>query len=229
MRALGAPTTRARLRASARFDRGRRRAALAIARVRVVARASDKGESSGFLSQLKRLNPFAKKDESAAIERRRTERSRDVVPKDVTEALFGKGVGGKLMGALVNNVAGAIREQMSESMAQSQAAYDEATRQVRFDRGLRDALGGGEIQCGPIMSQSSSSVVVNGAKSTRAVIAFRAVSSSGRGAVVQAESDGGAVNVVARTDMGQVIQLGAGSSAGATYDIDPNDVDVIDV
>ena len=228
MRALGAPTTRARARAPARLDRGRHRAVVAIARSRIVTRASDESESNGFLSQLKKLNPFAKKDENAAIERRRTERSRDVVPKDVTEALFGKGVGGKLMGALVNNVAGAVREQMSESMDVARATYDEATRQVRFDRALKDALGG-EVQCGPIMSQSSSSVVVNGAKKTRAVIAFRAVSTSGRGAVVQAESDGVDVSVVARTDMGQMIQLGAGSSAGATYDIDPNDVDVIDV
>jgi len=227
MKAVGASTTASRGDAVTVRDRTRGGAVIARARGRVVARANGADEGDGWMRQLRKFNPFAKKtDERAVIERRRNER--DVVPKDVTEALFGKGVGGKIMGALVNNVAGAIREQMSESMDVARETYDAATRQVRFDRALMEALGG-EVTCGPIVSQSSSSVVVNGAKTTRATVAFRAVSASGRGAVVQAESDGVTVRVVARTDVGQVIELGAGSSAGATYDIDPDDVDVIDV
>lgn len=183
---------------------------------------------AGFLNSLKKLNRFAKKETS--VERARRDEV-EASTRQMTEAIFGKGLGGKVMGAMVNKVAGSLREQMAAAGEASAEAYDDAVRAIKLDRELENALGG-EIECGPVMSQSSSSSVVNGKKTSKIVIGFAVQSRrTGRRAFVQAESDGENTVVSARDDAGRVFQIGTSSGAkgsGNTYDevfdIDPNDV-----
>lgn len=180
-------------------------------RARATARASTR-DDDGVLGKLRRLNPFAKK--STARERKDAP-TRDLVDAALSKRSFGDGLMGKLMGEAVNAAAGALRDRFRESAAARDALYDEATRAVRVDRALADALGGERIECGPMEMQSSVSSSANGATRTRVTIGFRARTPSGRSAFVRASGDGdGAFECAARLDDGRALAIGAAREAG---------------
>lgn len=114
-------------------------------------------------SLLSKLNPFKalkKAQQKAAIEKRKQDANK-VISDDMRTQLFGEGLMGKMAAGMINNVAGALREQMSEAAEKSQDCYDAATRAVGNDSRVRRYLGDG-VQCTPPMSQMSSSMNVNG-------------------------------------------------------------------
>ena len=166
--------------------RARDRETTPRSRARATARASTR-DDDGVLGKLRRLNPFAKKSTARA---RKDAPTRDLVDAALSKRSFGDGLMGKLMGEAVNAAAGALRDRFRESAAARDALYDEATRAVRVDRALADALGGERIECGPMEMQSSVSSSANGATRTRVTIGFRARTPSGRSAFVRASGDG---------------------------------------
>lgn len=130
-----------------------------------------------------------KAQEKNALAKREQE-ANQVINDDMRKQLFGDGLGGRVLAGMVNNVAGALKEQMGAAAAASQETYDAAERAVRSDPKMRAALGDG-IQCTPPMSQMSSSQNVNGVQTQSTTIVFIAQGSNGAQAQVQATGTGG--------------------------------------
>lgn len=211
-----------------------------------VARAGRRGDGAdaddGPLAALKRLNPFAKKEETSTSVERAQRDARggggDVIPRDVREQIFGKGLMGKIVGGAANALAGQLRDQMSVAADAAARCYEDASRDVKLDRNLELALGGGRVECGPVVQQSSSSSNVNGVKTTQTFVAFQVRSSTtGRVALVRAQSNGANTTSVAQLDDGRTLEIGRASGGGDENDdpyasggvIDVDADDVIDV
>ena len=212
-------------------------------------------------SLLRKLNPFKaikKQQEKAAIEKRREEANK-VISDDVRKQLFGDGLMGKMAAGLINNAAGALKEQFNAAAEASEVTYDAAVRAVRNDTRVRRALGN-DVQATPPMSQMSNSSSVNGVTVQTSTIGF-VLQDARTGKQAQAQAKGttgadGALRVdVAVTVMGtgesflledvtngadveEFWEAGAnptegskawGGSAGATIDIDADDVIDVDV
>ena len=120
-------------------------------RLAAPVRAADDGN---FLDKLNPFKAMEKAQEKNALAKREQE-ANQVINDDMRKQLFGDGLGGRVLAGMVNNVAGALKEQMGAAAAASQETYDAAERAVRSDPKMRAALGDG-IQCTPPMSQMSS-------------------------------------------------------------------------
>ena len=119
-------------------------------------------------SLLSKLNPFKavkKAQQKASIEKQKKEAGK-VISDDMRKQMFGEGLMGRMAAGMINNVAGALKEQMSEATEKSEQCYDAATRLVSNDPRVRKHLGDG-VQCTPPMSQMSSSMNVNGGGGAR--------------------------------------------------------------
>ena len=200
----------------------------------LLARAADDGN---FLDKLNPFKAMEKAQEKNALAKREQE-ANQVINDDMRKQLFGDGLGGRVLAGMVNNVAGALKEQMGAAAAASQETYDAAERAVRSDPKMRAALGDG-IQCTPPMSQMSSSQNVNGAQTQSTTIVFIAQGSNGAQAQVQATGTGGGEQEL-RMDIkgvlanGAVIDVdglgggGGGGGADGVFDVEATTIDVDD-
>lgn len=179
---------------------------------------------------LDKLNPFKKNaPASTSIERAPTQRAKsgELLSKEMSEELFGKGLMGKLASKAVNAAAGALKEQFESAREATDACYDDAVRAVKLDSAVLNAFGG-SVECGPVISQSSSSLNVNGTKQTRIGIAFQCRGANGVAGMIQAQSDGATTTCVANLQDGRQFQVGSASSVYGDF-IDVDASDVIDV
>jgi hypothetical protein len=207
----------------------------------------DGAGGGGLLGALSKLNPFKgkKEKEGTSLERRGTPTGTpkgELLSKEMSEQIFGKGLMGKLATKAVNSAAKALGEQLSAAQEGVEIVYEESTRAVKLDGGLISALGGGTIECGPVMSQSSSSSNINGQKTTYVSIGYQVRGARGS-AFVRAQYDGARTTTSAQLADGRVLPVGGissaqagtrdarGGSPGNTYDeiYDINPDDVIDV
>ena len=177
---------------------------------------------------LDKLNPFKKSaPASTSIEQRApTQRGKsgELLSKEMSEELFGKGLMGKLASKAVNAAAGALKEQFESAREVTDACYDDAVRAVKLDSAVMNAFGG-SVECGPVISQSSSSININGTKQMRVGIAFQCRGANGAGAMIQAQSDGTSTTCVANFQDGRQFQVGSASSVyGDVIDVDASDV-----
>lgn len=207
----------------------------------VTTRAS-KGEDNdgGVLGKLNKLNPFKRRDDAGgALERKRpSEEKKEFLSREVSEQIFGKGLMGKIAASAVNAAASSLGKSLAEARDAADACYEDAKRAVRLDPEVARALGGGDIQFGPVMQQSSMSV--NGKTTTQ--IGFQCRGASGIAGFVRASSSeaDGTTTVVQLSD-GRTITVGSlsgsprdassSSGTGNTYDevFDISPDDVIDV
>ena len=147
-----------------------------------------------------------------------------MLSKEMSEELFGKGLMGKLATKAVNAAAGALKEQFESAREVTDACYDDAVRAMKLDSAVMNAFGG-SVECGPVISQSSSSININGTKQTRVGIAFQCRGANGAGAMIQAQSDGTSTTCVANFQDGRQFQVGSASSVyGDVIDVDASDV-----
>jgi hypothetical protein len=201
----------------------------AVARPR--AMASDGGDDEGFLSKINPFKAVAKAKEKSAIAKREADKN-SIINDDLRKQLFGDGLLGKVAAGVINNAAGALKNQMAESMEASQEAYDAATRAVRMDAATRERLGG-DMTFTPPMSQMSSSMNVNGVTRQSVQIGFIAQSARGDGRSASCNatgvSDGSAggrmeVEVDVRFDDGGLIKVAGGGGGdfggGAAGDVE---------
>ena len=135
----------------------------ATSRVSIVARGTtgrtNEKTDDGPLAALRRLNPFAESTTRTEIDRARSDARGgrgDVIPRDVREKVFGKGIAGKIVGAAANAAANALRDRMSVVAENTERCYEESTRDVKLDRALERELGGGRVECGPATRVSTS-------------------------------------------------------------------------
>ena len=203
-------------------------------RLAAPVRAADDGN---FLDKLNPFKAMEKAQEKNALAKREQE-ANQVINDDMRKQLFGDGLGGRVLAGMVNNVAGALKEQMGAAAAASQETYDAAERAVRSDPKMRAALGDG-IQCTPPMSQMSSSQNVNGVQTQSTTIVFIAQGSNGAQAQVQATGTGGGEQEL-RMDIkgvlanGAVIDVdglgggGGGGGADGVFDVEATTIDVDD-
>lgn len=200
-------------------------------RVATAVRAADDGN---FLDKLNPFKAMEKAKEKNAIAKREKE-ANQVINDDMRKQLFGDGLGGRMLQGVVNNVAGALKEQMGAAAAASQETYDAAERAVRSDPKMRAALGDG-IRCMPPMSQMSSSQNVNGVQTQATTIVFIAQGSNGRQAQVQATGTGGGdqelrLDISGMLDTGEVVKVdvnGGGGGADGVFDVEAKTIDVDD-
>lgn len=136
-------------------------------------------------SFFEKLNPFKKKSTeltTTSEERQQLGKKRkknELISSEQREALFGKGLMGRVATGVINNIAGQIAEGMSEMQTNVEEAYEIARSKCERDQKLRDALGGGEVVVGPVTMQSSNSMNVNGKRSDVTRIGMIASSSTG--------------------------------------------------
>ena len=137
-------------------------------------------------SFFEKLNPFKKKSTelTTTSEERQQQlgkkrKKNELISSEQREALFGKGLMGRVATGVINNIAGQIAEGMSEMQTNVEEAYEIARRKCERDAKLRDALGGGEVVVGPVTMQSSNSMNVNGKRSDVTRIGMIASSSTG--------------------------------------------------
>ena len=137
-------------------------------------------------SFFEKLNPFKKKSTelTTTSEERQQQlgkkrKKNELISSEQREALFGKGIMGRVATGVINNIAGQIAEGMSEMQTNVEEAYEIARRKCERDAKLRDALGGGEVVVGPVTMQSSNSMNVNGKRSDVTRIGMIASSSTG--------------------------------------------------
>ena len=204
-----------------------------LQRLAAPVRAADDGN---FLDKLNPFKAMEKAQEKNALAKREQE-ANQVINDDMRKQLFGDGLGGRVLAGMVNNVAGALKEQMGAAAAASQETYDAAERAVRSDPKMRAALGDG-IQCTPPMSQMSSSQNVNGVQTQSTTIVFIAQGSNGAQAQVQATGTGGGEQelrmdikgVLANGNVIDVDGLGGGGGGGAdgVFDVEATTIDVDD-
>lgn len=141
-----------------------------------------------------------------------------------SEQVFGKGPIGAIARAATKVVFRGLSEQFQRASASAEACYEDATRAARVDRALASALGG-DVTCGRVMSQSSSSMNVNGKTTTRTTVTFQCRGASGATATVSATNDGVKTRANAILPNGERIDIGSASSAfGDVIDVDPLDV-----
>ena len=111
---------------------------------------------------------------------------------------------------------------MSVVAENSERCYEESTRDVKLDRALERALGGGRVECGPATRASTSSAAANGVETARTFVAYRVRSSAtGRVAVVSAQNDGARTTSVATLDDGRTLEIGRASGGGGGETDDP--------
>ena len=176
-------------------------------------------------SLLRKLNPFKaikKQQEKAAIEKRREEANK-VISDDVRKQLFGDGLMGKMAAGLINNAAGALKEQFNAAAEASEVTYDAAVRAVRNDtRVLQDARTGKQAQ-----AQAKGTTGADGALRVDVAVT---VMGTGESFLLEDVTNG--------SDVEEFWEAGAnptegskawGDSAGATIDIDADDVIDVDV
>ena len=187
-----------------------------LQRLAAPVRAADDGN---FLDKLNPFKAMEKAQEKNALAKREQE-ANQVINDDMRKQLFGDGLGGRVLAGMVNNVAGALKEQMGAAAAASQE------------------LGDG-IQCTPPMSQMSSSQNVNGVQTQSTTIVFIAQGSNGAQAQVQATGTGGGEQEL-RMDIkgvlanGAVIDVdglgggGGGGGADGVFDVEATTIDVDD-
>ena len=210
---------------SSSSSRARRRASRVVARAG--RRDDEKNETNddGPLAALRRLNPFAESTTRTEIDRARSDArggQGDVIPRDVREKVFGKGIAGKIVGAAANAAANALRDRMSVVAENTERCYEESTRDVKLDRALERELGGGRVECGPATRASTSSTAANGVETARTFVAYQVRSSAtGRVAVVSAENDGTRTTSVATLDDGRTLEIGRASGGGGGETDDP--------
>ena len=81
------------------------------------------GDDDNDDSLLSKLNPFKavkKAAEKRSIEKQKQDAAK-VISDDMRKQMFGEGLMGKMAAGMINNVAGALKEQMSEAAEKSQA------------------------------------------------------------------------------------------------------------
>ena len=200
----------------------------------------DEDNDGGVLGKLNKLNPFKRRDDAGgALERKRpSEEKKEFLSREVSEQIFGKGLMGKIAASAVNAAASSLGKSLADARDAADACYEDAKRAVRLDPEVTRALGGGDIQFGPVMQQSSMNV--NGKTTTQ--IGFQCRGASGIAGFVRASSSeaDGTTTVVQLSD-GRTITVGSLSGAprdassssgtGNTYDevFDISPDDVIDV
>lgn len=199
----------------------------------------DEDDDGGVLGKLNKLNPFKRRDDAGgALERKRpSEEKKEFLSREVSEQIFGKGLMGKIAASAVNAAASSLGKSLADARDAADACYEDAKRAVRLDPEVNRALGGGDIQFGPVMQQSSMNV--NGKTTTQ--IGFQCRGASGIAGFVRASSSeaDGTTTVVQLSD-GRTITVGSlsggprdasSSGTGNTYDevFDISPDDVIDV
>ena len=186
-------------------------------------------------SLLRKLNPFKaikKQQEKAAIEKRREEANK-VISDDVRKQLFGDGLMGKMAAGLINNAAGALKEQFNAAAEASEVTYDAAVRAVRNDTRVRRALGD-DVQATPPMSKQAQAQAKGTTGADGALRVDVAVTVLGTGESFLLEDVTNGADAEAFWEAGEVADPTEGSkawggSAGATIDIDADDVIDVDV
>ena len=204
---------------SSSSSRARRRASRVVARA---GRRDDEKNDDGPLAALRRLNPFAESSARTEVDRARSDaRAGDVIPRDVRERVFGRGIAGKIVGAAASAAANALRDRMSVVAENTERCYEESTRDVKLDRALERELGG-RVECGPATRAPTSSTAVNGVETARTFVAYRVRSSAtGRVAVVSAQNNGARTTSVATLDDGRTLEIGRASGGGGGETDDP--------
>lgn len=207
-----------------------------------VTTRAGKGDDNdgGVLGKLNKLNPFKRRDDAGgALERKKpSEEKKEFLSREVSEQIFGKGLMGKIAASAVNAAASSLGKSLADARDAADACYEDAKRAVRLDAEVSRALGGGDIQFGPVMQQSSMNI--NGKTTTQ--IGFQCRGASGIAGFVRASSSeaDGTTTVVQLSD-GRTITVGSlsggprdassSSGTGNTYDevFDISPDDVIDV
>ena len=190
----------------------------------------------GVLGKLSKLNPFKRRaDAGGALERKRpSEEKKEFLSREVSEQIFGKGLMGKIAASAVNAAASSLGKSLADARDAADACYEDAKRAVRLDPEVSRALGGGDIQFGPVMQQSSMSV--NGKTTTQ--IGFQCRGASGTAGFVRASSsDADGTAAVVQLSDGRTITVdslsktsrtasssGTGNTYDEVFDISPDDV-----
>lgn len=98
---------------------------------------------------------------------------------------------GKAVGGLVAGVVDQLGKQLESAAQESQAVYVKASSAVKRSEKAQKLLGG-VVECGPVTSQSMSSVNINGRASSSINLSFSVYSASGRMAQARVSAaDGG--------------------------------------
>ena len=143
-----------------------------------------KAEEESFFEK---LNPFKKKENALTTTEReqqmnmnnRKNKKNELINSTQREQLFGKGLMGRVATGVINNLAGQLAEVMSEMRTNVEDAYEIARSKCEKDGKLREALGGEDIIVGPVTTQMSNSMNVNGKRTDVTRIGMIASSSSG--------------------------------------------------
>lgn len=137
-------------------------------------------------SFFEKLNPFKKKENALTTTEReqmnmntRKNKKNEVINSTQREQIFGKGLMGRVATGVINNLAGQLAEGMSEMRTNVEDAYEIARRKCEKDGKLREALGGEDVVVGPVTTQMSNSMNVNGKRTDVTRIGMIASSSSG--------------------------------------------------
>ena len=80
----------------------------------------DDGKDDSLLSKLNPFKAVKKAAEKRSIEKQKQDAAK-VISDDMRKQMFGEGLMGKMAAGMINNVAGALKEQMSEAAEKSQA------------------------------------------------------------------------------------------------------------
>tara|TARA_B100000482_G_scaffold74159_1_gene52550 strand:+ start:1198 stop:2211 length:1014 start_codon:yes stop_codon:yes gene_type:complete len=143
-----------------------------------------KAEEESFFEK---LNPFKKKENALTTTEReqqmnmnnRKNKKNELINSTQREQLFGKGLMGRVATGVINNLAGQLAEGMSEMRTNVEDAYEIARSKCEKDGKLREALGGEDVIVGPVTTQMSNSMNVNGKRTDVTRIGMIASSSSG--------------------------------------------------
>jgi len=137
-------------------------------------------------SFFEKLNPFKKKENALTTTEReqmnmntRRNKKNELINSTQREQIFGKGLMGRVATGVINNLAGQLAEGMSEMRTNVEDAYEIARRKCEKDGKLREALGGEDVVVGPVTTQMSNSMNVNGKRTDVTRIGMIASSSSG--------------------------------------------------
>ena len=143
-----------------------------------------KAEEESFFEK---LNPFKKKENALTTTEReqqmnmnnRKNKKNELINSTQREQLFGKGLMGRVATGVINKLAGQLAEGMSEMRTNVEDAYEIARSKCEKDGKLREALGGEDVIVGPVTTQMSNSMNVNGKRTDVTRIGMIASSSSG--------------------------------------------------
>jgi len=149
----------------------------------VVVKARSDADGSRPESFLEKI--FKKKKETSIEQssnsdnsntQKKKKRENELISSEQREQIFGKGLMGRITTGIINNVAGKIAEQAKDMRERTEDAYAIASSKCERDGKLKEALGGGDVKLGPITTQMSNSMVVNGKKQDVTRIGFLAQS-----------------------------------------------------